>query len=56
LNTDGSGTLSFPGGLTSEGGRSSWAILTNGTQIFAIDNDAGSDPLLYVFTLEAQPD
>ncbi|MGA8036834.1 MAG: hypothetical protein WB985_12780 [Candidatus Acidiferrales bacterium] len=56
VNTDGSGILSFPSGLTLEGGASSWAILTNGTQIFAIDNVAGSDPLLYVFTIEEQPD
>jgi hypothetical protein len=55
VNTDGSGILSFPEGLTHEGVSASWAILTNGTQIFAIDN-ATVDPLLYIFTIEEQPD
>jgi hypothetical protein len=54
MNTDGSGILSFPEGLFHEGASASWAILTNGTQIFAIDN--ATDPLLYIFTIEAQPD
>ena len=57
VNTDGSGVLNPPGGSTFQG-RDSWAILTNGTQIFAIDADStsGSDPLLYVFTINNQPD
>jgi hypothetical protein len=55
VNTDGSGILSFPEGLAHEGVPASWAILTNGTQIFAIDN-ATADPLLYIFTIEEQPD
>jgi hypothetical protein len=56
MNTDGSGILSFPEGLIHEGLSASWAILTNGTQIFAIDNVTGVDPLLYIFTIEEQPD
>jgi len=56
VNTDGSGILSFPEGLTHQGLSASWAFLTNGTQIFAIDNATGSDPLLYIFTIEEQPD
>jgi len=56
VNTDGSGILSFSEGLTHEGVSASWAILTNGTQIFAIDNATGTDPLLYIFTIEEQPD
>jgi hypothetical protein len=54
VNADGSGILTFAGGSAS------WAILTNGTQIFAIDKTGtdgnGIDPLLYVFTIEHQPD
>jgi hypothetical protein len=56
VNTDGSGILSFSEGLTHQGISASWAILTNGTQIFAIDNATGTDPLLYIFTIEEQPD
>jgi hypothetical protein len=56
VNTDGSGILSFSEGFYFGGVSASWAILTNGTQIFAIDNAAGSDPLLYIFTIEEQPD
>jgi hypothetical protein len=52
VKADGSGTLSLAGG--------SLVILTNGTQIFAIDqtgsSDSAIDPLLYVFTIESQPD
>ncbi len=55
VNTDGSGILSFSEGLTHQGISASWAILTNGTQIFAIDNATGTDPLLYIFTIEEQP-
>jgi hypothetical protein len=54
VNADGSGILTFAGGSAS------WAILTNGTQIFAIDKTGidgnGIDPLLYIFTIEHQPD
>jgi hypothetical protein len=50
INTDGSGTLTFLGG--------SLTFLTNGTQVFAIDQTgsqgAAIDPLLYVFTIENQ--
>jgi hypothetical protein len=56
VNTDGSGILSFSEGFYPGGGSASWAILTNGTQIFAIDNATNSDPLLYIFTIEEQPD
>jgi hypothetical protein len=56
VNTDGSGILSFSEELTHQGISASWAILTNGTQMFAIDNATGTDPLLYIFTIEERPD
>jgi hypothetical protein len=47
LQTDGSGTLTFQNGTT-------WALLTNGSQIFAISRTSSAggdiDPLLFVFT------
>ena len=52
VNADGSGNLTLAGG--------NLAILTNGTQIFAIDVTASGggqiDPLLYVFTIVTEPD
>jgi hypothetical protein len=53
VNRDGSGSLTF------DGSSATWAILTNGTQIFAINKtgtDGGQvDPLLYVFIIERAP-